>query len=166
MCWTYFKTTGHRPVTRGKGAKPSLQTFLPTLEKSVGYSWKLLKILWKIGPLSENSSPHLVPLLACVKPSDGLAFLTNNRDVTLILRWLSTSCSKGNADWNLSLNCARRYFVKSKFGYWHPLICSYESTYILLVDWTYSIGKFSDIFEDNVTRRFAFRYSRQVFIEN
>jgi len=52
----------------------------------------------------------------------------------LILRWLSTSCSKRNADWILSFNCARRYFVKSKFGYWHHLICSYESTSILLVD--------------------------------
>jgi len=68
------------------------------------------------------------------KPSDGLAFLTNNRDVTLILRWLSTSCSKRNADLILSFNCARRYFVKSKFGYWCLLICSYESTDILLVD--------------------------------
>jgi len=35
---------------------------------------------------------------------------------------------------NLSFNCACRYFVKSTFGYWHPLIFSYESTYILLVD--------------------------------
>ena len=25
-------------------------------------------------------------------------------------------------------------FVKLKFGYWHPLICSCESLYILLVD--------------------------------
>jgi len=31
-------------------------------------------------------------------------------------------------------NCARRYFVKSKFSDWHPLICFYESTYVLLVD--------------------------------
>jgi len=35
---------------------------------------------------------------------------------------------------NLSFNCAHRYFVKSKFGYWYRLICSYESTYTLLVD--------------------------------
>ena len=69
------------------------------------------------------------------KPFDGLAFLTNNNhNVTLILRWSSTSCSKRNADWILSFNCARRYFVKSKFGYWHPLICSYEFIYIHLVD--------------------------------
>jgi len=33
-------------------------------------------------------------LRAWAKQSDGLAFLTYNRDVTLILRWLSTSCSK------------------------------------------------------------------------
>jgi len=52
----------------------------------------------------------------------------------LILKWLSTSCSKRNADWILSFNCAPRYFVKSKFGYWHPLICSYEPTYKFLVD--------------------------------
>jgi len=26
------------------------------------------------------------------------------------------------------------YFVKLKLGYWHPLSCSYESTYILFVD--------------------------------
>jgi len=121
MCWTYFKTIGHNPVTRGEsGAKTPLQTFLPSLEKSVGPK--------KFGPLSENLSPPLVSqaivtglighslkiwaplrklyappgvpswLWAWAKPSDGLAFLTYNRDVTLILRWLSTSCSKKNAD--------------------------------------------------------------------
>jgi len=96
-------------------------------------NWTYLKI-W--APLRNLFAPSGVPswLRAWAKPSDGLAFLTNNRDVTLILRWLSTSCSKRNADWILSFNCARRYFVKSKFGYWHPLICSYESSYILLVD--------------------------------
>jgi len=137
MCWTYFKTIGHRPVTRGKGAKPPLQTFSPPLEKSVGHSRKPLDIVWKIwAPLRKLFVTPGVRswLRAWAKPSDGLAFLTNNHDVTLILRWLSTSCSKRNADWILSFSCARRYFVKSKFGYWHPLICSYESTYMLLVD--------------------------------
>jgi len=99
--------------------------------KTTGHS------LRNLGLFSENSSPHLVSQAdhgPGQKPSDGLAFLTNNRDVTLILRWLSTSCSKRNADLILSFNCARRYFVKSKFGYWCLLICSYESTDILLVD--------------------------------
>jgi len=59
----------------------------------------------------------------------------------------------------LSFICARRYFAKLKFGYWHPLICSYEFTYIVLVDFDYSTGIISDILEDNITRRFAFRYS-------
>jgi len=87
-------------------------------------------------PLRKLFAPPAIPsrLRTWVKPSDGLAFLTNNRDVSLILRWLSTSCSKRKADWILSFNCARRYFVKSKFGYLHPLICSYEATNILLVD--------------------------------
>jgi len=116
---------------------PSLQTFSPPLENSVGYSWKLLDVVWKFwAPLRTLFATSGVPswLRAWAKPSDGLAFLTNNRDVKLILRWLSMSCSKRNADWILSFNCARRYCVKSKFPYWHPLICSYESTCILLVD--------------------------------
>jgi len=52
-------------------------------------------------PLRKLFAPPGVPswLRACAKPSGGLAFLTNNPDVTLILRWLSTSCSKRNAEW-------------------------------------------------------------------
>ena len=137
MCWTCIKTIGHKPVTRREGGRSvPCKPFRP-LENSVGHSWKLLDIVWKIwAPLRKLFAPPGVPswLRAWAIPSDGLAFLTNNRDVTLILRWLSTSCSERNADWILSFKCARRYFVKSKFGYWHPLICSYESTHILLVD--------------------------------
>jgi len=138
MCWTYFKTIGHRPVTRGKGAKPPLQIFLPPLKKSVRHSWKLLDIVWKIwAPLRKLFATPGVPtwLRACGKPSDGLAFLTNNPNVTLILRWLYRRVAQKETQTGFYLlNCARRYFVKSKFGYWHPLSCSYESTYILLVD--------------------------------
>jgi len=73
----------------------------------IGHSLKIWASLRKL------FAPPGVPswLRAWAKPSDGLAFLTNNRDVTLILRWLLTSCSKRNADWNISFNCARRYFV-------------------------------------------------------
>ena len=63
-----------------------------------------------------------------------------------IMRWLSTStsCLKRNADWILSCNCARRNFVKWKFGYWHPLICFSESTYVFY--WlTCSISIINDI---------------------
>jgi len=83
-----------------------------------------LDIVLKIwAPLRKLFATPVVPswLQAWAKPSDGLAFLTNNRDVTLILRWLSTCCSKGNADWILSFNCTRRYFGKSKFCYWYLL---------------------------------------------
>jgi len=63
-------------------------------------------------PLRKLYAPPGIPscLRAWVKLSDELALLTNNRDVTLILRWLSTSCWKRNADCILSY-CARRYFV-------------------------------------------------------
>jgi len=52
-------------------------------------------------PLRKLFAPSGVPswLRAWEKPSDGLDFLMNTRDVTLILRWLSPSCSKRNADW-------------------------------------------------------------------
>jgi len=52
-------------------------------------------------PLRKLFAPPGVPswLRVWAKPSDGFLFLTNNRDVILILRWLSTSCSKRNADW-------------------------------------------------------------------
>jgi len=96
-----------------------------------------MDIVWKIwAPRRKLFAPPGVPswLRAWAKPSDCLAFLTNNRDVTVILIWLLTSCSKIHADWILSFDCTRRYFVKSKFGYWHPPICSCESIYILSVD--------------------------------
>jgi len=73
----------------------------------IGHSLKI----WV--PLRKFFAPSGVPswLRAWAKPSDGLAFLTNNRHVTLILRWLTTICSKRNPDWILSFNCVRRYFV-------------------------------------------------------
>jgi len=80
----------------------------------LGHSQKTLRHLWcpklvtglighglKIwAPLRKLFAPPGVPswLRALAKPSDVYAFLTNNRDVNLILRWLSTSCSKRNAD--------------------------------------------------------------------
>jgi len=61
---------------------------------------------------------------------------------------------------NFILLCSQ-VFCKVKIGHWHPLICYYESTYILLVDFDlgYSVGILSDILVDNITRHFAFRYS-------
>jgi len=85
MCWTYFKTIEHRPVTRGKGGEASpanirhpgkicwaLKTIGHSL-KNLGPCQKILRHPWclklvlglighslKIEPLSENSSPHLV----------------------------------------------------------------------------------------------------------
>jgi len=47
--------------------------------KNLGLSQKTLRHPWCPGWLR-----------AWAKPSDGLAFLTNNRNVTLILRWSST----------------------------------------------------------------------------
>jgi len=96
----------------------------------LGHSLKIWAIHRKL------FAPPGVPrwLRAWAKSSDGLAFLVNNRDVTITLKCLSTSCSKRNADWILYFNCARRYFANSKFGYWRTLICSYEATYILLLD--------------------------------
>jgi len=47
-----------RPVTRG-GRRPPRKLFAP-LGKCVGHGLKLLDIVQKIGPLSENSSPLLV----------------------------------------------------------------------------------------------------------
>jgi len=115
MCWTYFKTIGHRPVTTGSGAKPPLQTFSPPMENYVGHSWKLLDIVWKIWvPLRKLFAPPGVQswLRAWAKPSDALAFLTNNRDVTVDPEMVIVSCSKWNADWILSFNCARRYVFR------------------------------------------------------
>jgi len=75
--------------------------------KAIGHSLK------NLGPSQKTLPPPGVPswLRSWAKPSDVLTFLTNNHDVALILRWLSTSCSKRNADWILSFNCARRNFV-------------------------------------------------------
>jgi len=92
MYWTYYQTIGHRPVTRRKEGRNPLQTFSPPLEKSVGHSWKLLDIVW-MGPF-QKTLHHTW----CSKLVTGLGktvwwigFLTNNHDVTLILRWLSMS---------------------------------------------------------------------------
>jgi len=47
MCWTYFETFGHRPVTRGEGAKPT-HLFVPPGKigwaylKTIGHSLKSL----------------------------------------------------------------------------------------------------------------------------
>jgi len=136
ICVGPLKTIGHRPATRREGGRSlPYKPFSPPLEKSVGHSWKLLDIVWKIwAHLRKLFTWCPSWLRAWAKPSDRLFFFTNNRDVTLILRWLSTSCSHRNADWILSFSCASRYFVKSKFGYWHPLICSYEPANTLSVD--------------------------------
>jgi len=86
-------------------------------QKTLRHPWYPKLVIGLIGhslkfwaPLRKLFAPSGVPswLRAWAKPADGLAFLTNNRDVTLILRWLSTSCSKRNAGWILSFNCARR----------------------------------------------------------
>jgi len=47
-----------RPVIRG--AKPTLKHFFAPLEKCVGHTLKLLTVVYKFGPLPENSSPPLV----------------------------------------------------------------------------------------------------------
>jgi len=85
----------------------------------IGHSLKI----WT--PLRKLFAPTGVPswLQAWAKLSDELAFLTYNRDVTVDHEMLVDELFKKK----------RKYFVKSKFGYRHPLICSYESTYILLV---------------------------------
>jgi len=78
--------------------------------KNLGPSTKTLRHPW-CPKLVTGLFGHSLKIRAWAKPSDGLAFLTNNHDVILILRWLSMSCSKRNADWILSFNCDRRYFV-------------------------------------------------------
>jgi len=60
MCWTYFKTIGHRPVTREEGSKPPLQTFSPPWKNLLGIAENYWTLFEKFGPLSENSSPRLV----------------------------------------------------------------------------------------------------------
>jgi len=79
--------------------------------KTIGHSLK------NLGPSQKTLRPTW--LRAWAKPSDGLAFFTNYRDMTLILRWLSTSCSRRNAGWILYFDCARNrmYFAKSNCGY-------------------------------------------------
>ena len=47
-----------RPAT-SEGEAPS-EKFSPLMEECVGLSLKLFDVVKKIGPLSENSSPHLV----------------------------------------------------------------------------------------------------------
>jgi len=49
MCWTYFKTIGHRPVTRGKGSEAYLANlFAPpgnicwAYLETIGHSLKIL----------------------------------------------------------------------------------------------------------------------------
>jgi len=134
MYWTYFETIGHSPVTTGERGRSLLcKHFLP-LEKSVGHSWKLLDIVWKIwAPLRKLFATPGVPswLRAWAKPFDGLAFLTIKSWCDIDPEPEIDELLKQNADWILSFTCVRRHFVKSKFGCWHPLICSYESTWKL-----------------------------------
>ena len=68
------------------------------------------------------------------KTSDGLAFLTNNRDVTLIMRCYRRVVQKETQTDFYLLILLAGILLKSEFGYWDSLICSYESKYILLVD--------------------------------
>jgi len=136
MCWTYIKTIGHRPVTGGKGGEASPTNLFAARRKSAGHSWKLLDIVWKFRTLSENSSPPLVPQAGYGPRQNRLMDWLFWR---IIVMWHWSwdgyrQVVRNETQWILSFNCARRYFLKSKFGYWHPLICSYESTYILIVD--------------------------------
>ena len=81
MYWTYFKSIGHRPVTRGKGCEASPANFFALLEKSVAHNFKIWAPLRKL-----FATPGVLSWLrARAKPSDGLTFLTNNRDVTINL---------------------------------------------------------------------------------
>jgi len=103
-----LKIIGHSLKNLGPCQKTLRHPWCPKLVTGlIGHSVKIWALLRKLlAPPGVQSW-----LQAWEKPSDGLAFLTNSRDVTLILGGLLTSCSKRNADWILSFNCARRYFV-------------------------------------------------------
>jgi len=103
-----LKTIGHSLKNLGSSQKTLRHPWCPKLVTGlIGHRLKN----W--APLRKLFSPPGVPrwLRAWAKPSDGLVVLTNNLDMTFILRLLSTSCWKRNADWILSFDCARRYFV-------------------------------------------------------
>jgi len=103
-----LKTIGHSLKSLGASQKTLRRPWCPKLVTGlIGHSLKI----WS--PLRKLFAPPGVPswLQAKEKPSDGLAFLKSNHDMTLILRWLSTSCSKRNANWILSFNCASRNVV-------------------------------------------------------
>jgi len=84
-----LKTIGHSLKTLGPSQKTLRHHWRPKLVTGLsGHNLKILAPLRKL-----FAQPGVLRWLrAWAKPSDGLAFLTNNRNATLILRWLSTSC--------------------------------------------------------------------------
>jgi len=89
-----LKTIGHSLKNSGPSQKTLRHPWCPKLVTGlIGHSLKIWTPLRKLFVLPGVPSW----LRAWAKPSDGLAFLTNNY-VILILRSLLTSCSKGNAD--------------------------------------------------------------------
>jgi len=74
-----------RTVTRGE-----LEIFSPLLEKCVGNNLKILDIVKKIGPLSENSSPFLVSQAGYGPGGNSVLNLPGCRDK---LRNLRADCS-------------------------------------------------------------------------
>jgi len=103
-----LKTIGHNLKNLNLSQKAFRHPCCPKLVTSlIGYSLKIWTPIRKL-----FAPPGVITWLrAWTKPSDGMAFLTYNRDGTIDPERVSYELSKRNADWILSFNCARRCFV-------------------------------------------------------